>query len=214
MLLVAHRTPLTSSGCARLAAAGATLFEVDVQLSHGGLVVSHFMPLLGLPGWLEYDNRRLRWTPRARRDPSLHQVAEVVPGDREILLDLKERSAVRRLELTRRIAAELLDRPRYRVSGGTARDLDELRGAGFRTWRTIGSRRDLDVVLAEGPLRDEAVSVRHALLTRSTVERLHSIVPTIVAWTVNDLTRARTLVALGVDGLTTDDSSVMIRVGP
>lgn len=213
MLLVAHRTPLTPSGCARLAAAGATLFEMDVQLSPGGLVVSHFMPVLGLRGWLEYDNRRLRWTPRAGRDPSLHEVAKVVPDDREILLDLKERSSARRWELTRRIAGELRDRARYRVSGGTASDLDELRGAGFRTWRTIDSRRDLDEVLAQGSLQDEAVSIRHGLLSGSTVERLHGIVPTIVAWTVNDLARARTLAALGVDGLTTDDPRVMIQLG-
>src|SRR4051812_21871545 len=56
VLLIAHRTPRTAAACDDLAAAGAQLFECDVQLRGDTVVVSHFLPFLGRPGWLEHDN--------------------------------------------------------------------------------------------------------------------------------------------------------------
>ncbi|MGI8701359.1 MAG: glycerophosphodiester phosphodiesterase [Nocardioidaceae bacterium] len=211
MLLVAHRTPETAAGCAALAAAGATCFELDVQVSHERLVVSHFLPVLRRRGWLENDNWRVRRSSSAVGDRSVRDVVQLVPGDRGILLDLKEVEPRRRSELNRLIAAELTDRTRFRVNSRNRDDLAELASAGFRTWRTIGSRRDLDSTMSDGPLPDEAVTVRHRLLTPSTIERLHALVPVVVAWTVNDVSRARWLRNQGVDGLTTDNRTVLVR---
>jgi glycerophosphoryl diester phosphodiesterase len=191
---------------------GARLFELDVQLSRGRLVVSHFLPVLGRRGWLENDKWSFRWSSRASCDPVVHDVVGLVPAECEILLDLKEREPARRFDLNQKISAELADRTRYRVSGGNSEDLDELRDAGFRTWRSIGRRSDLDRVLDAGPRLDEAVSVRHTLLDGRSIELLHAVVPMVVAWTVNDVARGRELQALGVDGVTSDSASVIIAL--
>jgi glycerophosphoryl diester phosphodiesterase len=209
MLLVAHRAPLNGLGCAERAAAGARLFELDVQLSHDRLVVSHFHPVLGRRGWLEVDNWSIRWSPRSVRDPVLGDVVDYIPKGCEILLDLKQTDPARRRDLTEKVCAELTDRTRYRVSGGSAGDLKRLRAAGFRTWRSIGGRLDLERVLARGRGPDEAVSVHHKLLDARSVESLHEVAAMVVAWTVNDVQRARDLQALGVDGITTDSLQVM-----
>ena len=59
MFLVAHRTPRTAAGCEAFAAAGAGMFECDVQFRGRTVVVSHFLPFLGRRGWLEHDNGRV-----------------------------------------------------------------------------------------------------------------------------------------------------------
>jgi glycerophosphoryl diester phosphodiesterase len=210
MLLVAHRTPPTQSGCVQLAEAGATVFEVDVQLSGEHVVVSHFLPVLRVRGWLENDNWKVRWSgPGAARHPALHEVTARVPADCEILLDPKEQADGRRAELTSRLIAEVADRSRYYVSTRHEGDLARFRRAGFRTWRTVGNPRELGAVLGAGSRADSGVSVRHTLLSDSTVARLHDVVPTVVAWTVNNVHRARQLREMGVDGLTTDRREVM-----
>lgn len=212
MLLVAHRTPTTAFDCAGLAAAGASVFELDVQLVDGRLVVSHFLPVLRRRGWLENDSWRFRWTGRGTPDRSVQDMAGLVPDHCGIALDLKEGEPGRRAELKQRLMVEIRDTDRYRVSSGDPADLAQFRAAGFRTWRTIGGKRDLERVMGEGQLADEAVSVRHRLLSREYVDRLHAVVPTIIAWTVNDVGRARALREMGVDGLTTDNRNVLVRV--
>ena len=214
MLLVVHRTPSTAAQCDRLAAAGASVFELDVQVAHERLVVSHFLPVLRRPGWLENDNWRFRWSAGLDQDPAVSDAVARIPQSCSVLLDLKETAPHRRAELNRRIAHELTDRDRFVVSSAETDDLDDLRAAGFRTWRTIGDRRSLRAVLAGGPLADAAVTVRHRLLDRSTMERLHAVAPAVVAWTVNSVGRAHELRAQGVDGITTDSSSVLVRARP
>jgi glycerophosphoryl diester phosphodiesterase len=187
------------------------MFELDVQLAGESVVVSHYLPVLGLRGWLENDNWALRWR---GLDPTLHEVAADVPSDRGILLDPKETAPARRNALTERILAGLAtapDRDRYRVSTRHEDDLERYRAAGVRTWRTIGDRPELGRVLAGGPREDDAVSVRHTMLSADAVARLHAIVPDVVAWTVNTVARADQLRAWGVDGLTTDSQEVMVH---
>ena len=193
-----------------LAAAGARIFEVDVQLSAHSVVVSHYLPVLRVRGWLENDNWKVRWGGRgAVRDPELVEVTERVPDDCEILLDPKETTPERRAELADRLISHGLDTSRYYVSTRHDRDLVRYREAGFRTWRTAGNPRELGRVLGSGARPDHAVSVRHTLLSETTVARLHDVVPTVVAWTVNNVGRARRLRGMGVDGLTTDLREVM-----
>jgi glycerophosphoryl diester phosphodiesterase len=43
------------------------------------------------------------------------------------------------------------------------------------------------------------------LIDRALVDRVHAAGGRVLAWTVNDLEAAKALVALGVDGLCTDD---------
>jgi glycerophosphoryl diester phosphodiesterase len=208
VLLVAHRTPASAERCARLAAAGAQVFEVDVQLRSGHIAVSHFLPL-GRRGFVQRDNWRLRWHTAATRDPALAEVDAVVPPGCTVMLDIKETAAARRRDLAAAVVETLTDRARYVVCGPDAEDLEHVRAAGFRTWRTAGTGRELAALLADGAAPDEAVSIRHSLLRPESLARLHELTTTVVAWTVNDLGRARQLRDLGVDGVTTDRAAVL-----
>lgn len=208
MLLVAHRTPPSPAECARLAAAGAHVFEVDVMLVRGRPAVSHFLPF-GRTGLVQRDNWRFRWHTASVRDPEVVDVAAVVPSQSTVLLDIKERAAQQRRRLADSLVDTLGDRARYIVCGPRPEDLEHLRAAGFATWRTVDDRRELQAVLAGRGLADEAVSIRHTLLTDESIKALHELVPTVVAWTVNNLPRAYRLRELGVDGVTTDRLAVL-----
>ncbi len=128
--VVAHRMPATRDRCEQLAAAGATMFEVDVQLWQHGIVSSHFLPALGVPGWLEHDNWTLRWHRRSRRDPGLLDTLIAVPPGCRVLLDPKESTASRRAELAGLLADAAADRASFVVSTDELGDLlDAIAGA-------------------------------------------------------------------------------------
>jgi glycerophosphoryl diester phosphodiesterase len=204
VILVAHRAPSTRAACEQWAAAGATFFEADVQVDLAGqIVVSHYLAF-GAGGRVQRDNWRLRWHTAAAGDLRLDELAALVPPKCRILLDLKERTADRRARLVAAIIETLPDRSRFVVCGHPAEDVATLREAGFATWHSIGNPRQLSAVLAAAPLPDEAISIRHPLLTHGVLERLHDRAPQVIAWTVNSSARARHLHRLGVDGLTTD----------
>ena len=211
-LVVAHRTPPTAAACDELAAAGAQIFEIDVQLRHDELAVSHYLPAHGTRGRLEHDMFRFRRTPAQLSDPRFADAAAVVPADRTVLVDPKETDPARRRELTARLIIDLIPRERYIVSTPNPEALDELRAHGIRTWRTVRNPRELRAVLRSGRIEDEAVTVRHILLRPAVVEKLHAVAPAIVAWTVNSLPRIRQLQTWGVDGITTDTGHLMDKV--
>jgi glycerophosphoryl diester phosphodiesterase len=210
VLLVAHRTPPTRAACERIAAAGARVFEVDVQVGRGAahdrVVVSHY---LDFGRFMHRDNWRVRWHTGAVRDPALADVVALVPEDCLVLLDMKESRPERRARLVAALIESLPDLARFRVCGHIAEDLEAVRAAGFGTWRTARDSRDLAAVLTGGRLPDEGVSIRHTLLTPRVVEQLHERTPTVVAWTVNSLPRAQQLRAMGVDGITTDRAAIL-----
>lgn len=212
MLVLAHRVPRDAVGCAALVEAGAGAFEADLQLRRGEVVVSHHLPFLRIPGWLEHDGRRFRWGGGRVLDPTLSEVMAYVPTPCAVLLDPKETSSRARRALVEAVgdSVPVADRGRLRVSTSDAGDLAAYRALGITTWRTIGDRRALDAFLAAGPFVDDGVSIRHTLLSSArVVERLHNVVGTVVAWTVDDVASARRLVSFGVDGVTTDRVEVM-----
>jgi glycerophosphoryl diester phosphodiesterase len=126
-----------------------------------------------------------------------------------VLLDLKESAPDRLRDLVAELAGSLPDRQRYVVCAVDPEPLADARAAGFATWRTARDRRELARLLADGRLPDEAVSIRHSLLDAVRIEQLHAAAPLVVAWTVNDRSRARMLRGLGVDGVTTDRTAVL-----
>jgi glycerophosphoryl diester phosphodiesterase len=67
----------------------------------------------------------------------------------------------------------------------------------------VAAKLDLFLSVSERDERPRGVSCRHTLLTRETVAGLHSRGLLVVAWTVDDIERARELASWGVDGLTT-----------
>jgi glycerophosphoryl diester phosphodiesterase len=209
VLLVAHRSPRERQCCAELAEAGANVFEADVRLHAERLVVSHFVALPGLGEWLQHDNWRVRLGRSAVGDqPLLEQIA-LTPARVQILLDLKEQAPRRRARLVAALADLPADRSRLIVSSPQAGDLRALRAAGYRTWLSVGNRVKLRRVLAAGGRGMDGLTVRHTLLDAATIERLHTVVPVVVAWTVNDPGRARRLADAGIDGVTTDSFSVL-----
>lgn len=209
MLIVAHRTLADVEDGRRLAAAGANVFEVDVQLRDDHIAVSHFLPVTATRGLLQHDNWRLRRRAPDGGDPRLPAVVAAVPADGLILLDPKETSPSRRTALLDAVVAHAPDPTRYLVSTSWTEDLARYRAAGFGTWRTVENRRQLTEVLAAGVLLDRAVTVRHTLLDAVAVARLHDVVGEVVVWTVNQIDRARRLRDYGVDGVTTDSLDVM-----
>ena len=184
-----------------------------MQLRGDTVMVSHYLPFLNIHGWLQHDNARFRWRWGPPFDATLAEVLTRVPPECGILLDPKGKDPARRRLLTDALAAELAGGPdgpvRFRVSTSDEDELGRYRAAGFRTWRTLKSPAEVDAAVSGGRMLHDGVSVRHTALDPGSVERLHGVVDAIVAWTVNDLDRARALMAMGVDGLTTDREQVI-----
>ncbi len=213
MLIIAHRASPTTFDS--LVAQGANVVELDVRVHGGGAVVTHYLPFLRIDGWIEHDGRRFRRYRRQPTDPLLHEALAALPPSCEALLDLKEQTRRPRRDLADVLSAlGPLGRKVY-VSGPHPADLDVLRQAGLRTWRTIGNEQTLRSTLTARHFDHSAVTVRHTLLTEHLVSSLHEVAPRVIAWTVNDVRRARELHAWGVDGVTTDSSAVMTALqGP
>lgn len=209
MILVAHRTPATAQGCARLADAGATVFETDVQLAGGTLVVSHFMAVRWTRGLVRRDNGRFRLRNGPPFDPTLADALERIPAHCRVLLDPKETRPDRRRRLIRALADALPDRARFVVSTSDLEDLVAFRDAGFETWRTLKQPDEVRRATAGEPLAERGASVRHTALDADGIAGLHRVTDAVVAWTVNDVHRAQELRDLGVDGITTDRPEVM-----
>lgn len=205
---VAHRTPDTATACRALADAGASAFELDVQYYRGAVVVSHYLPVLKIRGWLQNDGRRVRWARHPSPDPELAAVLDLVPPQCAVLLDLKEEAPHRRAALNDLLVG-LPERDRFRVSTPIVEDLDVMRAAGFRTWRTIRNPLALRQVLRRAHLDDHGVSIHHGLLNRRVMTALRDRGATVVAWPVNRPATARRLLAMGVDGITTDNPAVL-----
>ncbi|MGQ0623258.1 MAG: glycerophosphodiester phosphodiesterase [Sporichthyaceae bacterium] len=209
MLAIAHRCPTTVAGVAVAAAAGAQVYEVDVQSIDGVLVSSHFLPLLrGFPR-LRRDRARLTCRARDVRESDLGLRLASLPADAQILLDLKADTGAPALALVELLARADLDVARCHVSTKGWHTLPRLAELGFRTWRTVGDAGALARVLRCEPVADYAVTVRHNLLDEGVLRELRSLAPRVMTWTVNDLRRARELAAWGVDGITTDSPSVL-----
>jgi glycerophosphoryl diester phosphodiesterase len=203
-MLVCHRTPATASACREAARAGASTFELDLQLNGDRLVVSHFLPLVWVRGWLENDNWKLRWHGRGLPDPTFEDVVRLIPEGCRILVDPKETRAPRKQQLRDRIVSEVQGDDRFIVSTSDVQDLEVFRRYGICTWRTIGSSGELRRAMADNRFDFDGISVRHTLVTPRTLEWLSGRSGAVVAWTVNHLGRARELASMGIAGVTTD----------
>ena len=209
VLAIAHRTPATLERCAALGAAGATVFEIDVQTLGEDLVVSHYLPVHPLVPRVRRDGTRFTVRRRGRLEPALAATVEALPPGAEILLDLKVDTGPAGHALVEHLAAAGPDPARCYASTKGWATLPALAAAGYRTWRTIGDVPALSAVLAMPQIPDDAVTVKHTLLTGEVVAALRERVPRVMTWTVNDPARAREVLAFGVDGVTTDSAAVL-----
>lgn len=209
---MAHRTPSTAEGAARLAAAGADHFELDVRLVGGDVLVTHLLPLHPRVPLLHHDRWRFRLGPRDPLAPTLAAARAVVPPGACVVLDLKDDRGPASLALARRLCADVEDRSGIVVASKDWTALTLLAGEGFRVWRTVDDDRRLRALLRHGAGDAHAVTIRKRyLLHAATAGELTGVAPagSYVAWTVNDPAQARALLNLGVGGLTTDDPAVL-----
>jgi glycerophosphoryl diester phosphodiesterase len=208
VILIAHRMPLTVPGCLELAASGANVFEVDVQLSGTGVVISHALPLLPRLPYLRHDGWEFSWS-RALIGLPLTSAVDRLPAAAELLLDLKTDNGPGATHLVDRLlATSSLDPARCYVSSKNWDQLERFSAAGFRTWRSVADRGTLQQLVEAGEHdRSYAITVRHTYLTAASMPQLRPF-GQVIAWTVNDPGRALELVRLGVAGVTSDNPAV------
>ncbi len=182
---------------------GADFLEVDLWLRGGQFEARHERRMRWLP--LLFEKWYLRRVPGARYglDELLQETAE---HDTGIFLDLKN-GGVNAANLLRRVLGRTTH-PRRVVASSqqwlALRSIRELLPE-VEAFYSIDVRAKLDLFLSvtDRDTRPRGVSCRHSLLSERTIEQLHAKGLLVVAWTVDDVERARDLVRWGVDGLTT-----------
>lgn len=208
MLAVAHTTPWDPAKCQLLASMGVSVFEIDVRVRSGRLVASHFVPLLRHRDVVQRHNWRVRINGPWINDAELSTVVESVPHGCRILLDCKDDAGTSAQPLVAAISEKVTDRARYVLASKNWSSLESLAAAGFETWASIATQRALKASLHEDVV-SATMTVRHSLLTPRAVASLKNVRKRVVAWTVNDVRRATALMAIGVDGITSDSAEVL-----
>jgi hypothetical protein len=210
LLCVAHKLPDDPEATAEVALAGANVFEVDVRLVGGDVLVTHYVPLVRALSRLQHDNGRFLWGVRDVLAPTLDIARTLVPPGAELLLDLKDDRGRAATRLVDRLVDDVADPSRCYASAKGWAALERLEAAGFRTWRTVHDRRSLAELGRRGLEGSWAVTVRKSLVRddRALGTLLEATDGQVVVWTVNDVLEARRLLAAGVLGITTDSLDV------
>ena len=197
--IVAHRAGNDLALLRRAEELRPRLIEADVHLHRGRLEVRHLKTL----GPLLWD----RWYLASPRTPRLELAAlldHVGPGT-ALMLDLKGRDP----GLSRRVAAELADRPPagpVTVCSRSWRLLEPfLDDPDVRAVHSVGSRRQLRALRRRfGGRRLSGISIHQRLLDPTTVADLRARAEMILTWPVMTAEEARRLGAWGVDGVITE----------
>jgi glycerophosphoryl diester phosphodiesterase len=222
-LLVGHRgsrtrhTENTLEAIEAGAAAGAAAIEIDVRpCASGEVVVLHDATLERVTGG---DRRAVASLSLARlrdvrlaggeRVPTLAEVLELCAA-RGLLLNVElKRDVPARLDATRRTAAALRG-----AEGVVLSSFDPFMLAAFRALCRVPiallvapeRRWVAPAALALGAV---AVHPHHSLVTRAGCARWHALGLSVVPWTVNEVASAEALVAMGADGIITDDPAAL-----
>jgi hypothetical protein len=183
---------------------GADVVEIDVVPLNGDLYAGHLVPL-------QYIG------PQTFRGPRVVDVIRAATEADAIALDLKDSApwfidkviALLNSDVTR-------DQP-FLVSTRDPATLVRLRDEAPDAIRilSIGDQQGLDVLQADASLQQtiDGVGVRYTLLDKDTMKWLRDRDLFIMAWTVNDVRRANTLIELGASAITTDNLAIMEALG-
>ncbi len=207
-LLIAHRGGNDLAALRDAETLGADLVEADVHLFTPSerVDIRHGRRLGRLP--ILRDEWRI-----ARPGAALtleRLLDEAAPGT-ALLLDLKGRD-IRLAERVADLLAPILGRRTLWVCARRWELLRPFQGEPrVRALHSVGTRRELDAFLARSS-REAGLSVRESLLSAPLVPRLRALADVLVSWTVNQPDRAVELARWGVDGLTTDDLSLLDAV--
>ncbi|MEO9254063.1 MAG: glycerophosphodiester phosphodiesterase, partial [Tepidiformaceae bacterium] len=146
-----------------------------------------------------------------RKPFGLAELLQEASGRTRIFLDLKNggdtaarlvRRSIDQAGPDTRMAASSQDWRLLRAVGHLCPEVD--------LFYSIDVRPKLDLFLSviERDEQPRGVSCNHTLLTEPLVEDLHRRGLSVVAWTVDDLDRARELTAWGTDGITTHHAAL------
>ena len=208
---VAHRA---GNDLARLHDAeelGLDLVEADVHLFHRRLEVRHLKTLGPIP--FLWDRWRLG-NPLAPRLLLDELLAATGPGT-ELMLDLKGGDP----RLATGVFAALrptLGTRHVTVCARAWALLEPFEGLpGVRTIHSVGNARQLRELLRRSDgHRLQGISIHERLLDPATMDELRRAADLVMTWPANAASRARELVAMGVDGLITDRLDLVGELGP
>jgi glycerophosphoryl diester phosphodiesterase len=209
---IAHRAGNNLHHLERALAAGVDAIECDFWHARGRLSLRHERKLPALP--VLYD----RWYVRfAVGELSLPELLREINFRADLFLDIKSsspRAAEAVLELYHDNESMM---PRTLVSSQQWRLLDQLADAGteMQMYYSVGRKDAIDALLRRAQVapRPAGTSIRHTLLSAPVVTRLHDAGLKVFAWTVNNRHRAEELLALGVDGVISDDIELPGTIG-
>jgi glycerophosphoryl diester phosphodiesterase len=195
-------------------AAGAQGIELDVHATADGVVVVHHDPVtrdgltISATQWSDLRNVS-RSVSGTASIPSLASVCDLVAGRAELFVEIKGAG----------------------IEQAVVAELDGRRGTfSIHSFdhATIGRLARLDVayrlgLLFEEPVDDMAARLaeygaadawpHHDLIDRGLVDEVHRAGGRMIAWTVNSPKLARRLAADGVDGICTDDVTLLDFLG-
>jgi glycerophosphoryl diester phosphodiesterase len=235
--IIAHRgTPRAHPenslpGFRQALTAGADAIELDVHLTADGVVVVHHDPYLhvtpaargGKPLRIaELTASELSAYPLASNVPipSLADVLTLVGADATVYVEVKASEAapsvLRCIAMgATPCAVHSFD---HRVALKVARACDRRPGADAEIRRPVPTG-----ILSVSYLVDPVAALRAArardyweqweMIDDDLVNRIHDARGRVIAWTVNDVSEARRLVAMGVDGICTDVCEELIKAG-
>lgn len=179
---------------------GASGIELDVQLTADGVPVVHHDPFLRDSQASSIASLSLSELRQLSDAPRLEDVLSLVSARCHVYIEIKAAAAVEAV-------VELL---------GDRRDWCSVHGFDHRVALRV---KALDPAIRTGILLvsylvDVAAALRAAnaldlwqqadLVDQELVDRIHAVNGRVIAWTVNDVPRARALLKLGVDALCTD----------
>jgi glycerophosphoryl diester phosphodiesterase len=190
----------TLSAFKRALDAGAQGIELDVHLTSDGFAVVHHDPILHDGSKTPIAGLKLAAVQRRASAPSLEEVLQLVDGRCRVYIEIK---ASRAVEAAVAVIAKRLDWCAVHSfdhrSVLRARSLND----GIQTGILLVSYL-VDVGAAMRAARATDVWQNVEFVDGDLVEHVHSAGGRVVAWTVNDVMRARALAKLGVDAICTD----------
>ncbi len=230
---IAHHFGNSRSRLARALQGPVDLVETDVWFENGGIAVRHerklgCLPLLfdeqpefrGSRGPGRFGLSLGKWYVKLQTSRlSLDEVLSRAQGKRRLLVDVKMRIREREEAFARALveSVERIGMEEEVVFCGRAwsllRRLHQLspRLTAYYTINDPGLLPSFDELLKDEPV--PGVSLRHTLVDEPLVRHLKSHGIAIYTWSINDLARAHELLAMGVDGITSDRLDLLGLLG-
>lgn len=205
----AHRAGNSRQAAVRAIEAGADLIETDIWLHRGRLELRHKQTLGPIPILWERWAIEPGWKPRYLLRDLLHDV----PEDVLIFLDFKGKA----MGLGPAVVKELEQYAPNRLVATCGRNYPQLQTIddhpNIITFYSVGD--DEEWPIAQELIRTSstpALSIRADLATPERIDWMNQLGGPVVCWGVENPEEMDRLTAIGVDGFTTDNPSIIEKV--